>query len=78
MAVNAHLCWQFMGPGLLCCVVLCCGEVGCLTDPGGGTQVIVVFLGGDEAVALSAFIPNLRRKKMVFRRIENRVSILVL
>lgn len=46
MAVNAHLCWQFMGPGLLCCVVLCCGEVGCLTDPGGVTQVIVVFLGG--------------------------------
>jgi hypothetical protein len=40
--------------------------------------VIVVFLGGDEAVALSAFIPNLRRKKIVFRRIENCVSILVL
>ncbi|MHC3924409.1 hypothetical protein ACI0FW_03340 [Alcaligenes nematophilus] len=41
MAVNAHLCWQFMGPGLLCCVV-----VRCLTDPGGVTQVIVVFLEG--------------------------------
>ncbi len=71
MAVNAHLCWQFMGPGLLCC-----GEVSERSGRGDPGDCCVSW--GDEAVALSAFIPNLRRKKMVFRRIENRVSILVL
>ncbi|QCP81544.1 hypothetical protein D0C27_06400 [Alcaligenes faecalis] len=74
MLISAGSLWA--GFVVLRCVVVRWGEV--FDRSGGVTQVIVVFLGGDEAVALSAFIPNLRRKKMVFRRIENRVSILVL
>lgn len=70
MAVNAHLCWQFMGLGLLCC--------GGVFDRSGGDLGDCCVSWGGEAAVLTAFIPNLRRKKMVFRRIENRVSILVL